>query len=313
MAWLNASGDASFTTHLRRTRALYAWRTATPDAPPGSISSEDVLELRTAGWLDVAPAPAPAGVAVAAVTDDSATLAWAPGPPGTEYAVSFRETGTAAWSTLASTATVGATVGGLTPGFPYDFRVAQYGCGCLAPTASPPVSAVLPGAATGYAVALYEAGAIASFSSLSVNYDYTGWPAPTLTGIASATPLLGASTLSSAHVATQGGNFHLFAERVTASFVAPSTGTYGFALTVADGGALYVDDDLLIGPGAWQDQFFSTLFTASVPLSAGVHALDARYYQDVGPATFALDWQPPGATAWSSLNGVVFQSTAGPT
>jgi hypothetical protein len=302
----SASGDASFTTRLRRMRAL-ANVPFLPDQPGQQLDAVDLTEARLGWWLDAPVPAAPVDFAVASVTDTSAALTWVPVGPGYEYTVQYRVTGTADWSTwTARTLTVGATVTGLTPGWPYDFLVTAYDC-CRG-TAAAPVSAAASisgaDANAGYLVDLYASTSVTAF--LSTNGDYTLWPAAAAPGLRSAVPMATSTMLSSAHVLLSSGSYVFFAERVRASFPAVSTGTYGFALTADDGGALFIDGVAAIS-GAWVEEG-ATTYSTTVALSAGIHTLDARYYQDGGPYALTLSWQPPGATSWTPLDAVVFQT-----
>lgn len=82
-----------------------------------------------------------------------------------------------------------------------------------------------------------------------------------------------------------------FAVRYTGEFIAESAGTYTFFLTSDDGSRLFVDGALVIDNDGLQS---ATQSQVSIPLTAGQHAIEVRYFEATGAAVVDLDWAGPG-------------------
>ncbi len=85
-----------------------------------------------------------------------------------------------------------------------------------------------------------------------------------------------------------------FSVRWTRNLNLPA-GTYRFAMTVDDGGRLWVNGHLLID--AWKDQP-ATTYTGDIYLPGGLVTVQMAYYENAGQATARLSWDPlPSGTA----------------
>ncbi|MBO6815806.1 MAG: DUF1929 domain-containing protein [Rhizobiaceae bacterium] len=89
----------------------------------------------------------------------------------------------------------------------------------------------------------------------------------------------------------QGGPADKFAVKYSGQFVAETAGQYTFYLNSDDGSRLAIDGTRIIdndGLHSAQEQ------TANVYLDAGIHDLNAEYFEQGGDAVMELDWKGPG-------------------
>lgn len=82
-----------------------------------------------------------------------------------------------------------------------------------------------------------------------------------------------------------------FSVRWTGQVLAPSEGTYTFALWSDDGVRLWIDDRLLIDDWRVHDK---TLNKNKVQLSKGWHPLRLDYFQSKSEKSIRFFWAPPG-------------------
>ncbi|RKH00936.1 PA14 domain-containing protein [Corallococcus carmarthensis] len=85
-----------------------------------------------------------------------------------------------------------------------------------------------------------------------------------------------------------------FSVRWTGFVDAPQAGTYLFQEQGNESLRLWVDGQLVLDRFSYQG---APWFQASLPLSAGRHAVKLEYQDGYGPAEVHLKWQPPGETA----------------
>jgi hypothetical protein len=103
----------------------------------------------------------------------------------------------------------------------------------------------------------------------------------------------------------EGGPFNhsdFFLVRQARTFVAPADGTYRFRITSDDGAWLWIDGSLVAeahGLHAERETIGERWLTA------GEHVLGFKYFERTAQAVMSYDWQPPGASAFSSIPVVV--------
>jgi hypothetical protein len=89
-----------------------------------------------------------------------------------------------------------------------------------------------------------------------------------------------------------------FIIRQVRTFTAPVAGTYRFQLTSDDGSWLWIDGaEVVTNPGLHP----TTASEGSVYLSAGVHTIAVKFFENLGSAYTGYAWMPPGASAFSSM------------
>ncbi|MDA9865060.1 Ig-like domain-containing protein [bacterium] len=91
--------------------------------------------------------------------------------------------------------------------------------------------------------------------------------------------------------AFEGGPSDNFAAQYTGDFEVETAGNYTFYLNSDDGAQLYIDGALVINNDGVHA---ARLFTATVNLSSGAHAIEVRYFEAGGEAVLDLDWAGPG-------------------
>jgi Ca2+-binding RTX toxin-like protein len=88
-----------------------------------------------------------------------------------------------------------------------------------------------------------------------------------------------------------GGPTDDFAVRYRGNFNVAADGNYTFYLTSDDASRLYIDGVAITNGGGSSN---ATQTTVSRTLTAGVHTIELRYFDDSGSATIDLDWSGPG-------------------
>lgn len=88
-----------------------------------------------------------------------------------------------------------------------------------------------------------------------------------------------------------GGPTDYFAARYTGEFRTDLGGSHTFYLNSDDGSALYIDGALALS----NDGLHAPLeLSSTIDLSAGVHTIEVRYFENGGGAVVDLDWSGPG-------------------
>ena len=88
-----------------------------------------------------------------------------------------------------------------------------------------------------------------------------------------------------------GGPADDFAIQYTGEFFVSKSGNHTFHLTSDDGSRLFIDGEMVIDNDG---VFAATHKTAIINLSAGVHEIELRYFEQGGPGSVDLDWSGPG-------------------
>ena len=89
----------------------------------------------------------------------------------------------------------------------------------------------------------------------------------------------------------QGGPADFFAVQYSGEFNVSTDGVYTYYLTSDDGSVLLIDGEQVVSNDG---DHSAVLQTGSVNLSAGVHSIEVRYFENDGFATLDLDWSGPG-------------------
>lgn len=94
------------------------------------------------------------------------------------------------------------------------------------------------------------------------------------------------------------GQHDRFIIRQVRSFTAPVSGAYRFRLTSDDGSWLWVDGAQVVTNSGLHPVSTSE---GSVYLSAGIHTIAVKFFENGGLAYMGYDWQPPGAGAFTKI------------
>ena len=95
-----------------------------------------------------------------------------------------------------------------------------------------------------------------------------------------------------------------------ASLNIPTAGSYEFRLTSDDGSELWLNETLVIDHDGLHG---ATPMDGSITLSAGLHPLKLRFFQDGGGFALKLEWRPPGAADFATVPASAFLTPSGVT
>ncbi len=95
-----------------------------------------------------------------------------------------------------------------------------------------------------------------------------------------------------------------------ASLNIPTSGLHDFRLSSDDGSELWIGETLVIDHDGLHA---ATAMNGSVTLSAGLHPLKLRYFQNGGGFALKLEWRPPGAANFATVPASAFLTPAGVT
>ena len=139
--WVNAATATATTSvnlSLLTAGSLYDWRVRTNCASGNSTYA-------SAQFTTTSPCPIPAGLASSAITNTSATVAWAAAGGAVSYDVDYKLNTSATWVNAATaTATTSVNLSSLTPGSLYDWRVRTNCASGSSAYASAQVTTTLP-------------------------------------------------------------------------------------------------------------------------------------------------------------------------
>jgi hypothetical protein len=99
-----------------------------------------------------------------------------------------------------------------------------------------------------------------------------------------------------------------FLSEVTGNINIATAGTYAFRLTTDDGSRLRIDDTLVINHDGLHG---ATPKDGSIQLGTGYHALRIDHFDNTVDQRITLEWQPPGATAFTVVPNSVLSTDAG--
>lgn len=138
----------------------------------------------------------------------------------------------------------------------------------------------------------YDEGMLGLSASYYTNPTLTGAPVTYATGITGRTDGLLFDTPGAASPAP-GVPANGWSARFTGEVTFPAVGTYGVDLWVADGGRVWIDDQLVVD--GWRDGVtakFSGTFTNMT--ANAVHRIRVEYYDKNNNGLVELNWTPPG-------------------
>lgn len=118
------------------------------------------------------------------------------------------------------------------------------------------------------------------------------------------------TTIDWPDAAAFGGLAGKFVAEVSADLRVTEPGAYAFRLTSADGSRLWIDDSPVIDHDG---EHGPTPMEANATLSAGLHPLRLRFFQNTGDPFLKLEWRPPGAGAFVTVPASAFTTPAGVT
>jgi hypothetical protein len=95
-----------------------------------------------------------------------------------------------------------------------------------------------------------------------------------------------------------------------ADLFVPATGQHEFRLTSADGSELWLGETLVIDHDG---EHAATSASGSISLTAGLHPLKLRFFQNTGTPVLQLQWWPPGAADFATVPASSFLTIAGVT
>ena len=95
-----------------------------------------------------------------------------------------------------------------------------------------------------------------------------------------------------------------------ADLFVPVSGMHDFRLTSADGSELWLGETLVIDHDG---EHAATSATGGIALTAGLHPLKLRFFQNTGNVVLRLEWRPPGAADFVTVPASSFLTIAGVT
>lgn len=95
-----------------------------------------------------------------------------------------------------------------------------------------------------------------------------------------------------------------------ANLFVPASGSHEFRLTSADGSELRIGETRVIDHDG---EHAATSMAGTITLTAGLHPLKLRFFQNTGDSLLRLEWRPPGQADFTTVPASAFLTTAGVT